>query len=89
MAKSIVLEELSSPGCSHCAAFREFWHGIEKDWPNVTYKDISLTTPEGQAMVSKYMIFASPGIVLNGELFSTGGVNQNEFVEKLKELSKE
>ena len=55
----------------------------------MTYKDISLTTPEGQEMVSKYMIFASPGIILNGELFSTGGVNQKEFVEKLKELSGE
>ena len=87
--KPIVLEELSSPGCTHCAAFRSFWHTIEKDWPNVTFKDISLTTPEGQEMVQKFMIFASPGIILNGELFSTGGVNQKEFVEKLKELSSE
>jgi len=87
VAKSILLEELSSPGCAHCAAFRAFWHTIEKDWPNVTYKEISLTTPEGQEMVQKYMIFSSPGIILNGELFSTGGVNQKEFVEKLKQLS--
>lgn len=89
MAKPIILEELSSPGCQHCAAFRAFWKTIEKDWPNVTYKDVSLTTPEGQEMVQKYMIFASPGIILNGELFSTGGVNQKEFLEKLKELSGE
>ncbi len=89
MAKAITLEELSSPGCQHCAAFREFWHGIEKDWPNVNFKDISLSTLEGQEMVQKYMIFASPGIILNGELFSTGGVNQKDFIEKLKELSKD
>lgn len=89
MSKPVLLEELSSPGCSHCAAFRAFWHEIEKDWPNVTFKEVSLTTPEGQEMVSKFMIFASPGIVLNGELFSTGGVNQKEFVEKLAELSKD
>lgn len=89
MAKPIVLEELSSPGCQHCAAFRAFWHTIEKDWPNVTFKEIGLTTPEGQGMVQKYMIFASPGIILNGELFSTGGVNQKELVQKLKELSGE
>ncbi|OGN00267.1 MAG: hypothetical protein A3B91_04730 [Candidatus Yanofskybacteria bacterium RIFCSPHIGHO2_02_FULL_41_29] len=89
MAKPIILEELTAPGCSHCAAFKKFWHEIEKDWPNVNFKEISLTTPEGQEMVQKYMIFASPGIILNGELFSTGGVNQKEFIEKLKELSKE
>ena len=87
MAKPIVLEELTSPGCQHCAAFKKFWHEIEKDWPNVTFKEVSLTTPEGQEMVQKYMIFASPGIILNGELFSTGGVNQKEFIGKLKELS--
>lgn len=89
MIKPVALEELTAPGCTHCMAFKKFWHEIEKDWPNVTYKEISLTTPEGQEMVSKFMIFASPGIILNGELFSTGGVNQKEFVEKLKELSKE
>lgn len=87
--KQVVLEELSSPGCQHCAAFRTFWQAIEKDWPNVVYKEISVTTPEGQALVQKHMIFASPGIILNGQVFSTGGVNQKEFVEKLKELSKE
>lgn len=87
--KQVLLEELSTPGCQHCAAFRAFWHVIEKDWPNVVFKEIILTTPEGQALVQKYMIFASPGIILNGQLFSTGGVNQKEFVEKLKELSKE
>ncbi len=89
MTKQILLEELTAPGCMHCAAFKAFWHTIEKDWPNVTFREYSLTTPEGQEMVQKYTIFASPGIILNGELFSTGGVNQKEFVEKLKELSKE
>ena len=52
------------------------------------YKNISLTTPEGQELVQKHMIMSSPGIVLNGELFSTGGVDKDKFIEKLKELSK-
>ncbi len=87
--KSVSLTELSAPGCKICHAFEEFWHSIEKDWPNVTYKNVSVITPEGQEMVQKYMIFASPGIILNGELFATGGFNKDKFVEKLKELSKE
>ena len=85
--KPIMLEELSAPGCKICKAFEEFWHSIEKDWPNVTYKNISVTTPEGQATVQKYMIFASPGVVLNGELWATGGFDKNKFLLKLKELS--
>ncbi len=87
MTETITLTELTSPGCTHCADFKEFWHSIEKEWPNVAFKEVSITTPEGQELVSKYMIMASPGIVLNGELFSTGGVNKDEFIEKLKELS--
>lgn len=87
MAKEIVLEELTSPGCAHCAEFAEFWHSIEKDWPNVAFREISITTLEGQEMAAKYGIFASPGIVLNGNLFSTGGVNKEKFVNTLKELS--
>lgn len=85
--KEIVVEELTSPGCHNCAAFLKFWQGIEKDWPNVTFKEISITTPEGQEMAQKYMVMASPGVVINGELFSTGGVNQEEFVNKLNQLS--
>lgn len=84
----VVLEELSAPGCAICKKFEQFWHSIEKDWPNVKYKNTSLLSPEGQAMVQKHMIFASPGILLNGELFSSGGYDEKKFLEKLKELSK-
>lgn len=85
--KPIVLEELTAPGCQICRAFEEFWHSVEKDWPNVTYKKVDVTTPEGQEMAGKYMIFSSPGIILNGDLFATGGFDRQKFVEKLKELS--
>ena len=86
MAK-ILVQELSSPGCVHCAEFEKFWHSIEKDWPNVAYQKTDITTPEGQELIHKYMIFASPGIIVNGELFSTGGFHKEKFIEKLKELS--
>jgi glutaredoxin len=85
---SIVLEELSSPGCHNCAAFKEFWEGIKADWPNVTFSELSIVTPEGQELVQKHQIFASPGIIINGELFSTGGVDKDEFINKLTALSK-
>ena len=85
--KPVVLEELSSPGCHICRAFEEFWHSTEKDWPNVTYKNLDVTTPEGQEMAQKFMIFASPGIILNGELWATGGFDKGKFLESLKESS--
>ncbi len=84
---TITVQELSSPGCVHCAEFERFWRSIEKDWPNVEYKKIEITTPEGEELIHKHMIFASPGIIINGELFSTGGFHKDKFVSKLKELS--
>ena len=87
MATQINLQLLTSPGCHNCETFKSFWETIKQDWPNVTFNEVSITTPEGQEMVQKHMIMSSPGLLLNGELFSTGGVNQGEFVEKLKELS--
>lgn len=85
--KPVILEELSAPGCKICKAFEELWRSIEKDWPNVTYKNISVITSEGQAMAQKYMILASPGIILNGELWATGGFDKKKLLLKLKELS--
>lgn len=85
--KPVLLEELSSPGCTHCKAFEEFWHSVEKNWPNVIYKNTSILTPEGQELASKHMVFASPGIFVNHELFATGGYNKDQFLTKLKEVS--
>ena len=68
-------------------SFLEFWKDAAKDWPNVNFKDISVITPEGQELVQKFMIFASPGIILNGELFQSGGFDKEQFIQKLKELS--
>lgn len=85
--KDVLLEELSSPGCHNCAAFKEFWEAESKNWPQVTFKEVSIIEPAGQELVQKHQIFASPGILLNGELFSTGGVNKDDFIKKLTELS--
>lgn len=82
-----MLEELVAPGCHICRAFEEFWHAIEKDWPNVVYKKTDVTTDAGQQLAQKFMIFASPGIILNGELWATGGFNKEKFTQKLRELS--
>ncbi len=79
--------ELTSPGCHNCAEFKKFWESKAADFPNVNFEEVSITEPAGQELALKRGIFASPGIIINGELFSTGGVNKSKFLEKLKELS--
>ncbi|TSC82338.1 MAG: Uncharacterized protein G01um101420_349 [Parcubacteria group bacterium Gr01-1014_20] len=87
MPQQVLLQELSSPGCQHCLEFEKFWRSIEKEWPNVEYKKSDITTPEGRELIQKYMIMASPGIIINNELFSTGGFSKDKLLTKLKELS--
>lgn len=78
---------LTSPGCHNCEMFAAFWETEKENWPSVTFKEVSITDKDGQELATKHMIMSSPGIIIDGELFSTGGVNQKEFLEKLKELS--
>ncbi len=85
--KEVLLEELSSPGCHNCAGFKAMWEEIKGNWPNVIFKEYSIVDADGQALVQKHQIFASPGIIINGELFSTGGVDKDDFIKKLTELS--
>lgn len=85
--KPVALDVLTSLGCVNCKLFEEFWHSIEKDWPNVIFRHVDVTTPEGQEMARKFMILASPGIILNGELWATGGFKKEKFVTKITELS--
>jgi len=74
------------PGCHNCAAAKKIFDEIMPDFPNVEVKEIDMTTPEGQELVQKYGIMSSPGIVINEELFSTGGVDREKLIEKLKSL---
>ena len=86
-ASSPVIKEVSVEGCVACAQFEKIWGQIKADFPQVSMEKIDATSPEGQKLILDYGIFASPGIIINGELFSTGGVNRDALVKKLKELT--
>ena len=83
----IILEILSSPGCVHCAEFKKYWESVKAQFPEVEMSEIDLTSDKGQEMVSRYVIMASPGVIINGELFSTGGVDKEKFEAKLKSMN--
>lgn len=85
--KPILLEEVFSPGCRICNEFEMYWQTIAKDFPNVEFKRLDILQTEGQEAIQKYTIFSSPGIIINGELFSSGRFDAEELVKKLKEFS--
>ncbi len=86
---TIKIKELSTTGCSHCAATKKILEGeIKPNFPEVEIEHVDMMSEKGQKMVQDYGIMASPGIILNGELFSVGGLDINKLVEKIKALSK-
>lgn len=82
----VLLQEITVPGCVECKRFEEWWKTAGSDFPNVTLEKISIEDPSWQELVAKHSIMASPGIIINRELFSSGGVNFGTLSKKLKEL---
>jgi len=80
------IQFLTMTGCHNCAAVKKIFDEIIPDFPNAKVDEIDMTTPEGQDLVQKYGIMASPGIIINDELFSTGGVDREKLITKLKSL---
>jgi len=83
----IKIQFLTMVGCHNCEAAKKIFDEIMpefKDKIEVTEVDIAST--EGQELAQKYSVMASPGIVINDELFSTGGVDKEKLTEKLKSL---
>ena len=84
----IKIQELSAPGCSHCASAKKILEEeIKPQFPEVEVEYVDMMSEQGQKMVQQYGIMSSPGIVVNGDLFSVGGLNKNKLVEKIKSLS--
>lgn len=87
--KPVNIIEITSVGCHNCEAFAKYWGTVKGEFPNVVFQKIDITDPIAQELIQKHMIMASPGVIINGELFSTGGVNTNKFRETIEQLSKE
>jgi len=85
---TIKIQELSTQGCSHCKEARKILEQeIKSQFPNVEMEFIDMLTEQGQQMVQEYGIMSSPGIIVNGELFSMGGLDKEKLIKKIKELS--
>jgi len=79
---------LTMVGCHNCAAVKAVFDEIMPEFKDsVEVEEIDMLSDEGQALVQKYSVFASPGIIINDELFSTGGVDRDKLVEKLSSLT--
>lgn len=84
----IKIQEITTPGCIHCAAAKKILEEeIKPQFPDVEIEYIDMLTERGQKMVQDYGIMSSPGIIVNGELFSVGGLDKDKLIDKIKSLS--
>lgn len=82
------IQFLTMVGCHNCEAVKKLFNEVIPEFKDsVEVEEIDMMSTEGQELVQKYGVFASPGIIINDELFATGGVDKEKLVEKLKELS--
>ncbi len=86
MNKKITIIEISSPGCHHCEKAKEILEEIKQEFPEVEVRYVDILSKEGQNLVQRYEIMSSPGIIVEGELFSVGGLDKNQLIEKIRSL---
>lgn len=84
----INIQFITVPGCHECAKAKAVFEQLKPLYPQMQIEEIDATTPKGMELVQKYSIMASPGIVINGELFSTGALSKESFIKKLDELKR-
>ena len=80
------IQFLTMSDCSRCKVAKRKFEEIKADFPDLEVEEIGMATPEGQKLAQKYGITVSPGIIINDELFSTGGVDKEKLIKKLKSL---
>ena len=86
MGKNIVIELVISPGCTHCEEVRKVLNEVKPQYPQMQIQEFDATNPDGLELVTKHGILTSPGVIINGELFATGGINKDSLAKKLDSL---
>ncbi len=82
----ISIQFVTVPGCHECAKAKKVFEELKPKYPEMQIAEVDATSDEGVALVQKYGIFSSPGIIVNGELFSTGALDKDQFIGKLDAL---
>lgn len=80
----IKLQFLTMSDCHSCEQAKKIITEIQPDFPDLEIEEIDIISEEGRELVQKYGIMSSPGIIIDGELFSTGGLNKEKLIKKLK-----
>lgn len=76
---------ITVPNCVQCAKAKKVIEKVQPEFPElkVEYRDVT----EHPEILQQYRVLSAPGIVINGKLEYTGGLDEAAFRERLKKLS--
>lgn len=86
-SNKVNIEFVSAEGCKNCEKVAEQLKNIINNrLPSVNLEHINMTTEKGQKLVREYEIMSSPGIIINGRLFSSGNIKKSALERKINNL---
>ncbi len=76
------IDLLTMPGCGHCVKAKQIVEKVKADFPEmeVTVHDIT----ENPELAQQYMLMTAPGVVIDGELVFSGGLDEKKLRERLQ-----
>ena len=81
----INIQFITVPNCVQCAKAKIIIERVKPDFPEMTVEYIDVTVhPE---ILQQYRVLSAPGIVINGKLEYTGGLDEAAFRALLQKLS--
>ena len=84
---TVRIQEVTSPGCTMCAAAKKMLEEeIKPLYPDIEIEYIEWTEPEGIEMIQNFGIMIMPGIIVNGELLSFGGLTKSDLIKKIESI---
>lgn len=72
----------------HCSIVKPVLERLKKDYSELEVEEIDMASEEGQKLVQQHGIVASPGILIDGEFFASGGATETQFREKFDSVKK-
>jgi glutaredoxin len=76
---------ITVPNCAQCAKAKHVIEKVQPDFPELKVEYVDVT--EQPEILQQYRVLSAPGIVINGKLEYTGGLDETTFRERLKKLS--
>lgn len=75
------IDLLTMPGCAHCAHAKDVLKRVKPDYPQLqlVIHDIA----EEPELAQQYMLMSAPGVVIDGELVFSGGMDEEKLRERL------